>query len=186
MGAVGAATAVALVALVVVGGCVAPAPSGSTGGDPVDRRAEDKGFLLTTHLPTSTFDAGTAIPLETMLTYTGPAPKATLRGSGSGPVSMSYTELTGAHRSMGGVMTADCAPHDFARGVPALVRPVKSWAASQNDPNHAFFVAWGDDPELHLPAGRWRIDVSAGGFLAECAADAPGLSLAIPIEITIR
>jgi hypothetical protein len=99
---------------------------------------------------------------------------------------MTYTELTGAHRSIGGVMTADCAPHEFAQGVPSVVRPVKSWAASHDDPNYAFFVAWGNDPELHLPPGRWRIDVSAGGYLGECGADAGGVSLSIPIEITIR
>jgi hypothetical protein len=187
-GRVRAAAVLATILAVVAAACdvLDPSPSGPPGGSPVDLRAEGAGFILAVRLPSLTLESLDAIPLETTLTWTGPAATSTVWGSGGGVVTFLYAEVGGAARAMGSVMTADCTPHVFSRNVPVAVPPGKGWGADSSDPNLAFYRAWGSDPVLHLPPGVWRIIVGTDGMLAPCAANAPTLKLSIPIELTVR
>ena len=166
--------------------CGSPPSPAAVSGPAFDQKAQANGFVLEVQLSGTTYSAATAIPLATTLTWTGPDEHMVLWGSGMGPVSFTYTELTGARRSIGGVMTADCAPHDFQRGTAHSYPPGKSWAASHDDPNFAFFSAWGQDPELHLPAGDWRIDVLVAASMNACNGGAGAVSMTIPVPVSIR
>ena len=152
-------------------GCdVSSGPSEAPG--PIGVRAENQGFVLQVVLPSAGFASTDAIPVTTTLTWSGPAAKATIWGSGSGPVEFLIAEVGGGRRTMGGAMTADCRPSSYARGVPVDVPLVKSGGYTGDDPNAAFYQAWYADPVLRLPAGRWQLRVTAIGFLAPCAAGA--------------
>jgi hypothetical protein len=174
------ATLVIVAALVV--GCSSDAQPDAS---PPTAIAEGQGFVLAMAVPTDRFALGQAIDVRTTLTWTGAAPNGTIWGSGMGPVGFLFQELTGRKRSIGGVMTADCSRHSYDRGVATAIRLGKSAAWSADDPDAAFFQEFAADPVLHLPAGRWRIIADLSGFLAQCDANAPGISLKAALEIEV-
>jgi hypothetical protein len=147
--------------------------------------AAGQGFALAMGVPADHFAVGQAIDVLTTLTWTGPAPKATIWGSGSGPVIFLFEDLTGRHRMPGGAMTADCAKHPFAQGVATSIPFHKSGGWIADDPDAAFFREFFADPLLRLPAGNWRITADVEGMLAECAANAPTISLRAALEIGV-
>ena len=171
----------ALVLAALLGGCSSD-PAAET---PLTTVAQGQGFVLAVALPTDHFTSGQAIDVRTTLTWTGPAPNVTIWGSGMGPVGFLFEELTGRQRKIGGVMTADCSQHSYVRGVATPIPLGKSAAWTAADPDAAFFQAFAKDPLLHLPAGRWRITAELSGYLAECAMDAPGVSLKAVLEIGV-
>jgi hypothetical protein len=97
---------VGIVAAALVVGCSTDPSPDATPPTAVD---QGKGFVLAMAVPTDHYAVGQAIDVRTTLAWTGPAPNATIWGSGSGPVSFLFEELTGPHRKLGGVLTADCA-----------------------------------------------------------------------------
>jgi hypothetical protein len=173
--------ALAMAATLVVACSSEPSPDAS----PPTVVAQDKGFVLVMAVPTDHFAEGQAIDVRTSLTWTGPAPNATIWGSGMGPVGFLYEELTGRHRTLGGVMTADCAQHLYDRGVVTSIPLRKNVGWSEDDPDAAFFREFARDPLLRLPAGRWRISAQVDGLLAPCDADAPALKLQAVLEIGV-
>ena len=176
----GAGLAVAT-ALLVVACSSEPSPDPS----PPTAVAQDQGFVLVMAVPTDHFAEGQAIDVRTTLTWTGPAPKAAIWGSGMGPVGFLYEELTGRKRTLGGVMTSDCAQHPYDRGAVTRIPIGKSVAWSEDDPDAAFYREFSRDPLLRLPAGRWRITAELDGMLAPCDANAPGLKLKAVLEIGV-
>ena len=84
------------------------------------------------------------------------------------------------------VQTADCAQHDYTRGVPVPVPFRKSGGFSEDDPNADFYRVYFADPVLRLPSGRWRIGASAGGFLVPCEMDAPMVEIHLEAEVVVR
>jgi hypothetical protein len=177
----GPGAALAMAAALVVACSSEPSPDAS----PPRVVAQDKGFVLVMAVPTDHFAEGQAIDVRTSLTWTGPAPTATIWASGMGPVGFVYEELTGRHRSLGGVMTADCAQHLYDRGVVTSIPLNKNVGWSEDDPDTAFLREFARDPQLRLPAGRWRITAQVDGLLAPCDADAPALKLQAVLEIGV-
>ena len=175
----GLASAAAL--LLVVACSNEPSPQAS----PPTAMAQDQGFVLVMAVPTDHVADGQAIDVRTTLTWTGPAPKATIWGSGMGPVGFLYEELTGRKRTMGGVMTADCAQHLYGRGVVNAIPIGKNVGWSEDDPDAAFFREFARDPLLHLPAGRWRITAALDGLLGPCDANPPAINLKAVLEIEV-
>ena len=176
----GAGLAIAT-ALLVVACSTEPSPAAS----PPTVVAQDQGFVLVMAVPTDHVAEGQAIDVRTTLTWTGPAPKATIWGSGMGPVGFLYEELTGRKRSLGGVMTSDCAQHLYDRGAVTRIPVAKSVAWSADDPDAAFYREFSQDPLLHLPAGRWRITAELDGFLDRCDANAGAINLKAVLEIGV-
>lgn len=171
----------AMASMLVVACSSEPSPDAS----PPTVVAEGQGFVLAMAVPSDHFAEGQAIDVRTTLTWTGPAPKATIWGSGMGPVGFLYEELTGRKRTIGGVMTSDCAQHLYGRGVVTPIPIGKSVGWSEDDPEAAFFREFARDPLLHLPAGRWRITAEVDGLLAPCDADAPAIKLQAVLEIGV-
>jgi hypothetical protein len=174
------ATLVISAALVV--GCSSEA---SPDASPPTATAEGQGFVLVMAVPTDHFAPGQAIDVRTTLTWAGAAPNVTIWGSGMGPVGFLFEELTGRKRTIGGVMTSDCSRHSYDRAVATAIPLGKSAAWSADDPDTAFFQDFSSDPVLHLPAGRWRITADLSGYLAQCAMDAPAVSLKAVLEIGV-
>jgi len=181
-------TALAAVLLVALGATACGgAPTATDEPHAVGGRVEQAGFVLEVVLPSETYAAADAIPVRTTLTWTGAPGAGRIWGSGMGPVTYGYQEIGGAGRSMGGVMTADCAMKEFPTGEPVIIPVGKSAGWSGDDPNAAFYAAWSRDPLLHLPSGHWQVRVGLGGMLAPCDANAPTLEAAVgPIDLFIR
>ncbi|HEX5823288.1 MAG TPA: hypothetical protein VFY18_02410 [Candidatus Limnocylindrales bacterium] len=170
-----------IVLAMLIGSCASqPSPEPT----PPTAIAQGQGFVLAMAFPADHFAPGDAIDVKTTLAWIGPAPNVTVWGSGMGPIGFMFEELTGRHRMMGGAMTADCVRHPFPQGVTAIPL-TKSGGWTGDDPDAVFYSSFYADPQLHLPAGRWRITAELDGTLAECAMDAPGVSLKAVLEIGV-
>ena len=173
--------AATIVAALLLAGCSSEPPP----DEPLAAVAQGGGFVLAMTLPTNHFVIGDAIDVRTTMTWSGPAQNVVLRASGSGPVAFIFQELTGRRRILGGAMTADCAQHPFAQGVATPIPLRKSGGWSADDPDAPFYEAFYRDPQLHLPAGRWRVMAEVDGYLADCSDNAPRVKLRATLEIGV-
>ena len=81
--------------------------------------------------------------------------------------------------------TDDCATHELPAGVTTTVPFAKSGGWSEDDPNAAFLSVYFADPELTLPTGTWRIDVTTAGTIGEgCRGEALDLELSLVVTVT--
>jgi hypothetical protein len=124
------------------------------------------------------------ISVEAVVTNDGAEP-IVLSGSGSGFVFFSVTRVEDGLTSGEPVMTDDCAPHVLQPGEPVVVPFAKSGAWTEDDPNAAFLRTYFADPELTLPSGTWRIDVSTAATIGEgCVGPQLDLALTLPVTVT--
>jgi hypothetical protein len=179
-----AITAVVVAFAFLVGCAVAPEPS-ALSGQPVVREGRDAGFALSMRIGSDVVDSGTPIDLSAVLTWEGVQPRATIWGSGSGPVTFTL-ERIGGDLLLGGAMTADCSRKNFERLVPVPVPFAKSLGFSDDDPNADFYRAYIADPLLRLPAGRWRVSTTANGYLLPCEMNAPSVDIRLTADILVR
>jgi hypothetical protein len=198
----GLAAAAALAIVVVVAACgQAPAPTGSRpapsapstplaldpsepGGQPIVVEGRDAGFALTLRIGSDAVDAGAPIDVAAVLAWEGADQRASIWGSGGGPVSFGLEQVDGDIR-IDAVMTADCAQHEYTRGVPVAIPFRKSGGFPDDDPNADFYRAFFADPVLRLPAGRWRVRATASGYLVPCEMDAPMVTIPLEAEILV-
>ena len=145
----------------------------------------DAGFALTLRIGSDAVDAGAPIDVAATLTWEGADPQASIWASGSGPVSFGITQIDG-DIVLQAVQTADCAQHDYTRGVPVPVPFRKSGGFSADDPNADFYRVYFADPVLRLPSGRWSIAATASGFLVPCEMDAPMVEIHLEAEVLVR
>lgn len=185
-----AAVAAAGAIIAVVGACGAaptPQPPNATepSGQPIVMDGRNAGFALSLRVGNDAVDAGAPIDIAAVLTWEGADPRAMIWGSGGGPVSFGLEQIDG-DLQMDAVQTADCAQHEYARGVPVAIPFRKSGGFSADDPNAAFYRAYFADPVLRLPAGSWRVTASASGYLVPCEMDAPMVDIRLVAEILVR
>jgi hypothetical protein len=186
--------------VVVLGACgAAPSPTGSAlasatplapeaseaSGQPVVLEGRDAGFALSLRIGSDAVDAGAPIDVAATLTWEGANRQAAIWGSGGGPVSFGIEQIDGDIR-MDAVMTADCAQHEYTRGVPVAIPFRKSGGFPDDDPNADFYRVFFADPVLRLPAGRWRVRATASGYLVPCEMDAPMVTIPLEAEILVR
>lgn len=109
--------------------------------------------------------------------------EAAIAGSGGGVIGYSFTEI-GGPRSMGGVMTSDCAPHTIPAGgaLRSPLRPSAAW--SEDDPNAAFYRAFAQRPDVRLPPGAWRITAHAQFLGAGCTRPLHRLEVSTVVLVT--
>ena len=169
--------------LLLLAGCGADAPS----SQPQPRTVSDSadGFVLSLTLPTDTFVSAEPIELEAVFAWEGAAASRKLWASAGGPLVFTAQQLDGP-RVIGGGSDAACAIHEFKRGVPQRSGYQKSGGYSETDPDAAFYKAFFADPLFRLPPGQWRISVVADAYLAECAMNAPRLTLKVSADILVR
>jgi hypothetical protein len=189
--------------VLLVGACgQAPTPTGSglgssapstplavdpaePNGEPVVLDGRDAGFALSLRIRSDAVDAGAPIDVAAVLAWEGADQRATIWGSGGGPVTFGIAQVDGDIR-MDAVQTADCAKHEYARGAPVLTPFRKSGGFPDDDPNAAFYRAFFADPVLRLPAGRWLVTATANGYLVPCEMDAPMVNIRLEAEILVR
>lgn len=128
--------------------------------------------------------AGQPIEVETAFSNDGTEP-IELSGSGSGFVFFSVTRLEDGLTSGEPVMTDDCALHVLAPNERTVIPFAKSGGWSEDDPNATFLRTYFADPELTLPSGTWRIDITTSATIGEgCVGEPLDLSLSLVITVT--
>ncbi|HSJ00576.1 MAG TPA: hypothetical protein VLA59_09355 [Patescibacteria group bacterium] len=178
---------------VVVAACsVTPTPtplgSGLQPGPTAPERAagtvSGHGMTLSAAAEPAVVAAGERIEVEATVTNDGAEP-IVLSGSGSGFVFFSVTRVEDGLTSGEPVMTDDCAPHVVNPGEPIAVPFAKSGGWSEDDPNAAFLRTYFSEPELSLPSGTWRIDVTVHATMGEgCTGPPVDLELALIVTVT--
>jgi hypothetical protein len=143
-----------------------------------------QGMTLSVTAEPAVVAPGERIEVEAVVTNDGPEP-IELSGSGSGVVFFSVTRLDDGLTSGEPAWTSDCVPHIVNPGEPIVVPFSKSGGWSEEDPNAAFLRTYFSEPELTLPSGAWRIDVTAAATIGEgCTGEPLDLELSLLVRVT--
>ena len=106
-------------------------------------------------------------------------------GSGGGIVGFSVTRVDDGLSSGPSVSSSDCARHELPADEPTVIPFAKSGGWSEDDPNAGFLRTYFSEPELTLPPGTWRIDITTSGMLGEgCIGEPFGHELALMVTVT--
>jgi hypothetical protein len=140
------------------------------------------GMTLSVTAEPAVVTAGQPIEVEAVVTNDGADP-IVLSGSGSGIVFFSVTRLEDGLTLGDSLRTMDCAPHVIRE--PIVVPFAKSGGWSEDDPNADFLRAYFADPELRLPSGTWRIDITVLANIGQGCTGLPvDLALARIVTVT--
>ena len=127
---------------------------------------------------------GQRIDVEAVITNDADEPLV-LSGSGGGFVFFSVTRLEDGLTPGEPAMTDDCVPHVLPAGDRTAIPFAKSGGWSEDDPHADFLRTYFTDPELSLPAGTWRIDVSTAATIGEgCAGPPFALEVSVVVRVT--
>ena len=176
-----AAAAVVLVVFVVgqlpdrsTGGAT-PSPSAAAG---VSASARNGDFVLTLSSPRSTWTTEEAIAITATLSYDGDEPEVEI-GGGGGPVVFSLAQLEGGDAVLGGGQDLPCLRYSLGPDAP-LVWPFQKAGAVDGEP--PFDLAFFQDPELHLPPGRWEVRAVLQYGDSDCG-DVQELAVSIRLDV---
>jgi len=180
-----------LVALFVAACSVTPTPTplgsdaqpGPTTPELAAGTVSGQGMTLSVTAEPAVVAAGELIDVQAVVTNDGAEP-IVLSGSGSGFVFFSVTRVEDGLSSGEPAMTGDCARHVVNPGEPTVVPFSKSGGFSPDDPDAAFLRTYFAEPELTLPTGTWRIDVTTAATIGEGCVGEP-LDLAISLLVTV-
>lgn len=177
----------------IVGACSAaptPTPLGSgiqpgpTAPELASGTVSGQGLTLSATVEPAVVAAGQRIEVEAVVTNDGLEP-IVLSGSGSGFVFFSVTRIEDGLTSGEPAMTGDCATHVVTPGEPVVVPFSKSGGWSEDDPNAAFLRTYFSEPELSLPSGTWRVDISTAATMGEgCTGEPLDLELSLVVTVT--
>lgn len=175
------AVAVALVA------CAA-SPSPSAPGPSISQTAAgqvtEAGITLAAVAEPPVVRAGEVIQVTAELSHDRPEPLV-ISGSGMGIVFFSVTRVEDGLTSGPALSTGDCARHELPAGEVVTVPFAKSGGWSEDDPNAAFMETYHSHPELTLPPGTWRIDITIRGNVGDmCDGNLLSHELALLVTVT--
>ena len=137
----------------------------------VRAEATRNGIGLSAMAESVTVASGEVIEVTATLERFGPDPQE-LTGSGSGLVGFSVTRLEDGLTSGPPGTRLDCMSYLLSPDQPMVVQFSKSGGFSPDDPNADFMESYFAAPDLVLPSGTWRIDVTTLGNLGgECGGD---------------
>lgn len=175
------AAAAVLLGIVVIGqlpdrsvGDATPSPSAVQG---VSASARNGDFLFTLASPRSTWTTKDAIEISASLTYEGDEPEVEI-GGGGGPVVFSLVQLEGGNAVLGGGQDLPCLRYRLGPDAPIVWQFEKAGGIDDAPPfDRAFF----EDPELHLPPGRWEVRAVLEYGIGECS----DLHLEVSIQLEV-
>ena len=177
---------VAGTALVLAACTPAPSPSGVLPSTPelAAGQVTEQGITLAATVDPAVVATGEEINVVAELSHELAEPLVVF-GSGGGIVGFSVTRVEDGLSSGPSVSSSDCARHELPPGEPTIVPFAKSGGWSEDDPNAAFLRTYFSEPELTLPPGTWRIDITTSGILGEgCTGEPFGHELALMVTVT--
>jgi len=177
---------VAAAALVLVACTAVPSPSTVLPSTPelAAGQVTEAGITLAATVDPAVVAAGDEINVVAELSHDMAEPLV-VSGSGGGIVGFSVTRVEDGLSSGPPVSSSDCARHELPPGVPTVIPFSKSGGWSEDDPNAGFLRTYFSEPQLTLPPGTWRIDITTTGMLGEgCAGEPFGHELALMVTVT--
>lgn len=171
------------VALVACAASPSPSAPGPSAPELAAGQVTEAGITLAAVAEPAVVRAGELIEVTAELSHDRPEPLV-VSGSGMGIVFFSVTRVEDGLTSGPAVSTGDCALHELPAGEVVTVPFAKSGGWSPEDPNAAFMEAYQSDPELTLPPGTWRIDITTSGNLGD-GCDGEPLSHELSLLVTV-
>lgn len=176
-----------VVTIVVLGaGCGSQpsTPRSAPSLQPLAGEARDGSFTLTVRAEEAEVGVADEIHVSATLGHDEDG-EVLLTGSGSGLVQFSVTRLDDGLTSGPPVHTDDCVRYVIPPDEPLTVPFSKSSGYAPEDPNADFLEIYVADPELRLPAGRWRIEAIASAFIGpDCGGEQLGMTAAVEVTVT--
>lgn len=142
---------------------------------------EDDTFRLAIATDRATYTTTDVIPVAATLQLLR-AERTVIAGSGSGPVVFGIEQLDGPVDA-GPAWTSDCQVHVWAPGQIRFVPFQKSGGYDADDPMAPFWMAFFNDADLVLPAGRYRIFAQVDYDVDTCTADESTLTAEVVIDV---
>jgi hypothetical protein len=157
------------------------APATAIGADTDVTSAGTFNMQLTA--PRATFVAGEVIDgIVAELTYDGPAETVAVAGVGQ-LIPGFRTEMVDGPYATGPGWDEPCVPDVIARGVPVTQPYQKNGGWDPQGPFADFYADFFAEPELRLPAGRWRITAYSEFFLGECGGEIVRLQASVELDV---
>ncbi len=167
------AAPIALLAVLALAACGAFAPSASDA---------EGAFRLIFRLPQATYQTTDAISGTATLAVTD-GQDASISASGDGPLGFTFVEVGGTRR-MDAAWRLSCGHFTLEAKSPMTSAITKSAGWDAEDPNAAFYQAFIDDPEVHLPRGTWDISAVASFSEGDCGGVEHYLTATIRVTVT--
>lgn len=180
------------VALFVAGCLAAPTPTplgpdelpGPSNPELAAGTARQGDLALSVTAEPAVVAAGETIGVTATISNEGEDPLV-VSGPSSGVVFFSVTRLEDGLSSGPPAIEGDCALQAFAPGQPVGYRFKKSGIFTDDDADADFRRAYFRDPELRLPSGTWRIDISTAGVVGEeCRGDPLAIEISLVVTVT--
>lgn len=172
------------VALVACAASPSPSAPGPSTPELAAGTVTEDGITLSAVAEPAVVRAGEVIQVTAELSHDRPEPLV-VSGSGMGIVFFSVTRVEDGLTSGPAVSTGDCARHELPAGEAVTVPFAKSGGWSEDDPNAAFMEIYNSQPELTLPPGTWRIDITTSGNLDDtCDGEPLSHELALLVTVT--
>lgn len=177
---------VAAVTLVLAACAQPPTPSAVSPSTPelAAGQVTKAGITLAATASPAHAAVGEHITVVAELSHDEPTPLV-VWGSGTGIVFFSVTRQEDGLSSGPPVSQGDCARYELPPGEPTVVPFAKSGGWSPGDPNADFLRTYFSEPELILPPGTWRIDITTSGTLGDGCGTGELLGHGLALVVTV-
>lgn len=160
---------------------IEPVGSPTSSAEPVTSTVEDDTFRLTIQTERSVYPTTEAIPISATLELLRTEP-TTIAGPGSGPLGFGIEQLDGPIDTQPGWRTS-CRHEIWAPGEVRSEPFAKSGGFGADDPMAEFWRAYFDEPDLILPAGRYRVFALVDYDIDDCSAAESVLTADVRFEV---
>ena len=175
--------ALAALLLIHVAGCSTAEPSPST-PENASGSVTRTGITLSATAEPARAASGEVIEVVATLEHDAPA-DLELSGSSTGFVFFSVTRFEDGVTSGDPVMSSDCVRHVLPADERTIVALEKAGGFDPDNPEDDFKEAYFSDPELRLPPGTWRIDVTTAATIGlDCGGEPLDLALELIVTVT--
>jgi hypothetical protein len=97
-----------------------------------------------------------------------------------------FEQLDGSLRMVGNSRLMCSGPFTLTKGVPTVVQPIGGHKPPGDDEHLPVYQRWRSDPEIHLPAGQWRITARAEVYQhATCGSDPADHELTTSVTLSV-
>ncbi|HEU4673253.1 MAG TPA: hypothetical protein VFS32_10170 [Candidatus Limnocylindrales bacterium] len=149
-------------------------------------QASDGTYSLTLSAPGGSLRTTDALDIRALLVYRGPDSSVTVAAPDTGLVTISFEQLDGPLRMSANSRLMCSGPSTLRKGAAMTFEPIGHEKPPGGDPSLPVYQRWQSDPEIHLPAGRWRITARAEVYQqATCGSDPPDHELTTSVTVSV-
>jgi hypothetical protein len=169
----------AVVAVAIgLGACSSPAPT-------VSNEASDGTYSLTLTAPAGSVRTTDALDIRAALDYRGPGSSVIVTAPDTGLVTIWFEQLDGPLRMSANSRLMCSGPFTLSKGASTVFQPIGDAKPGGDLPSLPVYQRWQSDPEVRLPAGRWKITAHATVYQqTTCGSGLPDHELTTSVTLT--